>query len=86
MVSEHSEYTSPEFLLTDIDVGLTFMDLSETTSIPETVTSNHQNARKAYETVLHFLSKLNLTPSDRQTVENKLAVLKARLEAAGQRL
>lgn len=80
------KYTSPVFLLTDIDVALTFMDVAETTDIEDTVTRNHQNARKAYDTVLDFLSKLTLTPTDRQQVETKLAILKARLQAVGQQL
>jgi hypothetical protein len=45
------------------------------------VSRNHRNACKAYETVLEFLSKLTLIPSERQAVESKPIVSKARLEA-----
>ena len=82
---DQPDYRSPEFLLTDIGVAMTFMDVAETTNIEETVIRNHANARKAHDTVLDFLAKWALTPSDRQAVESRLAVLKARLEAAGQR-
>ena len=81
---EALKITSAEFLLTDLDVAWTFMDVAETSGIEETVVRNHQNARKAYDTVLDFLSKLTLTASDRNAVEEKLAVLKTRLENAGQ--
>ena len=85
MVPNPPEYASVEFLLTDIDVAMTFLDVAETSGIEETVTRNHQNARRAYDTVLSFLSKLTLHAGHRQQVETQLAVLKARLEAVGQR-
>jgi hypothetical protein len=46
------------FLLADLDVALTFMDISETTHSEETAHRNHNNARKAYDTVLHLLERL----------------------------
>lgn len=76
-------HTGAKFLITDVDTALTFMDVAETSRDEETVARNRQNARDAYGTVLGFLSKLKLIPSDREAVESKLAVLKARLEAAG---
>ena len=76
-------HTSAEFLITDLDLALTFMDIADTSNSAETGTRNRQNARHAYDTVREFLSKLALTASDRQAVESKLAVLKARLKAVG---
>ena len=72
-----------EFLLTDIDVGITFMDVAGTSRDQKTVLRNHKNAMLAYDTVLGFLAKLSLTEIERQSVQAKLALLRARLQASG---
>jgi hypothetical protein len=48
-----------EFLLVDLDVGMTFLDVAEASRIEETKHRNRNNARKAYDTVLHLLEQLN---------------------------
>jgi hypothetical protein len=72
------------FLLADLDVALTFMDISETTHSEETAHRNHNNARKAYNTVLHLSERLVPSASERQVIDAKLGILKARLQAVGQ--
>jgi hypothetical protein len=74
-------FISKEFLLTDLDLGLTFLDVAETSRDRETVRRNQRHAKRAYQTVLEFLEKLTLQESDRQMVESKLAVLRSRLES-----
>jgi len=49
------------FLLTDLDLAMTFLDLAAASRNPETSQRNHKNARKAYDTVLRFSSRLTLT-------------------------
>lgn len=73
-----------EFLLTDLDLAMTFLDLADTSTIPETVQRNRHNARRAYDAVLHHLPKLVLTISERQAIEKKLSVLRMRIETAGE--
>lgn len=72
------------FLLMEINLAMTFIDLAETTGIQETVTRNHRNARIAYDTILRLLP--NLTPSEaqQQAIDDGLAIVKARLVAVGQ--
>ncbi|MBV8827719.1 MAG: hypothetical protein JO108_00675 [Acidobacteriaceae bacterium] len=82
--SEVLSATGSEFLLTDLDVALTFMDAAETTESKEHAQRDHQNARSAYDTVLRLLPKLQLDVAQRNEVDKKLAALKARLTAAGQ--
>jgi hypothetical protein len=72
-----------ELLRTDLDVALTFMEVAATTHDPETVRRNHNNALRAYDTVLGFMLKLELTEAERETLEAKLAVVRTRLAAAG---
>jgi hypothetical protein len=78
--------TGVEFLLTDLDLAMTFMDVAQTSHVPGTICRNYHNARKAYDTVLHLLETLTPDAGQRQEINAKLAVLKTRLEAAGQEI
>lgn len=73
------ELTNAEFLLTELDVARTFLDVAETTNDRETVRRNCQHARLAYDTVLKFLPRVLLEEADRKTIETSLALLKQRL-------
>jgi hypothetical protein len=77
------ESASIEFLLTDLDVANTLLDVASTSHDPETRRRNIQNAKSAYETVIQFALRLSLTESDRATIETQLGLLKQRLVAAG---
>ena len=72
------------FLLTDLDLAMTFMDVADTSHIDETTRRNHTNARTAYNSVLHLLEKLTPNTDERQVIDAKLAILKMRLQLAGQ--
>jgi hypothetical protein len=72
------------FLLTDLDLAMTFMDVADTSHIVETTRRNHTNARTAYDTVLHLLEKLTPNAGQRQAIDAMLAILKTRLHAVGQ--
>jgi hypothetical protein len=70
-----------EFLLIDLDLAMTFLDIAETSRIKETTRRNHDNARTAYDTVLRLLDKLRPSLAQRQAIDAKAAILKARLQA-----
>jgi hypothetical protein len=72
-----------EFLLVDLDVGMTFLDVAEASRIEETKHRNRNKARKAYDTVLHLLEQLKPDARQRQVIDAKLALLKKRLQSAG---
>ena len=76
--------TGVEFLLVDLDLAMTFMDVAETSRLEDTKHRSHKNARKAYDAALHLLEKLKPDAGQRRVIDAKLARLKARLEAAGQ--
>jgi len=78
------EHTGAEFLITDIDTAMVFLEVAETSKTAETVTRNRDNARRAYDIVLHLLTTAKLNEVERETINTKLALLKERLEAAGQ--
>ena len=90
---EHTNWM--RLVLTDLDAALTFLDVAEVTLREDGVTRtqammwrNRENARTAYDTVLRLLAKLPPTAADRErpTIDAKLALLKARLQAAGYEL
>ena len=73
-----------DFLLTDLEVGMTFMDVADASHIGETKHRNYNNARNAYDAVLRLSRKLTPSLSEKQTIDAKLAILKMRLQAVGQ--
>jgi hypothetical protein len=70
-----------DFLLTDLDVALTFMEVAAATRIKETARRNHINARNAYDTVVELLRNCTPNALQRAALDGKLATLKARLQA-----
>ena len=76
--------TGPKFLLVDLDLAMTCMDVAEASRIEETRRRNHDNARTAYDTILRLLENLRPSLAERQAIDAKLAILKMRLQAVGQ--
>ena len=74
--------TGMGFLIADLELGLTFMDVAGTSTDADTARRNHANARTAYETVLGMKSRVALTPAEEALVNDKLDLLKARLDDA----
>jgi hypothetical protein len=62
-----------DFLFTDHDLAMTFMDVADASQNEETVRPNHDNALKAYDAVVHYLGKLTPDAGQRQIIDAKLA-------------
>ena len=75
-----------EFLLADLDLALTFMDIAATSGIEETAHRNHKRARYAYDTALRLLRRLTPDTEQRNAINAKMALLKKRLQAVGHQL
>jgi hypothetical protein len=73
-----------DFLLTDIDVALTFMDIAESTDKEDISKRNFANARKAYDTVRRLMQSHVIDDDQREKLSSRLTVLKSRLQNAGQ--
>jgi hypothetical protein len=73
-----------KFVMIDLDVAHTVMDVADTSSVQETVTRNLENARTAYESAVTLLPKLRPNELEQQTIDTKLGLLKERLIKAGQ--
>lgn len=71
------------FLVADVDLGCTYLDIAQVSRIESTVRRNHENARRVYDTVTRLAARVNLDQVERETLETRLAVLSLRLQALG---
>ena len=78
--------TALEFVLTEIQVGLTFVSLAQRTDASESEKIQREvtNARKAYESALKFQNKIGFTDEERDHIEQRIKVLRAALEKLDQ--
>ena len=74
------------FLLVDLDLGITFLDIAKTSMNAETVQRNLNNALVAYSSSVRFLPRLALTAAEDRAIHEKLIKLKLRLECLEIRL
>ncbi|WP_109489031.1 hypothetical protein [Occallatibacter savannae] len=72
-----------EFLRTDIEAALTFIQVAETSSSPENRVRNYGNALEGYRTVLHFLPRVLPSPDELADMQAKLEQIKTKLQQAG---
>jgi len=74
-----------EFIMADLELAFTFLDIGRTSGFAETGRRNRQNARTAYDAVLRFLPRSlpALSSAERRAIESRLRELKKRLEELG---
>jgi hypothetical protein len=68
-----------KFILTDLDLAITFLDVAATSTNSDVALRNHDNARTAYTAVVNLLERLYLDGTQRLEAETKLGTLRARL-------
>jgi len=78
------EATKVQFILTELDVALTFCHRAASTNDDENARRNTRNARKAYDCATHFLASAELTPKIRKDIEHKVKRLKSLLRSLGE--
>ena len=81
---EQGNQNGIDFLLIDLDLANTFLDVAERSESEDTARRNHSNARKAYDTVIRLLPKLRPDERERRDINRKLSFLRRRLQAIGQ--
>ncbi len=66
-----------EFILADLELAFTFLDVARTSVVADTACRNQENARAAYDSILRFLPRSidALSAAERQNVQDKLRVL-----------
>ena len=77
--------TGVAFLLTDLDLAFTFMEVAAVSGREETTNRNYEKAHEAYQTVLRLLDTVRPEAPERVAISEKLALLKERLEKVGYR-
>jgi hypothetical protein len=73
-----------DFLRTEILTGFTFYRIALHSTDPLKKSRNQVNARKAYDSVLHFLPLSKLTSDEAAEMESQMKHLKVSLEALGE--
>lgn len=82
-IMEQSQRVAAEFLIADLTVALTFLDVADTTQSRDNRLRNLEHARAAYATVLRLLPRISPSAKEQPVLETKLAQLRDRLETAG---
>jgi hypothetical protein len=72
-----------EFVLIEIALAKTFLDLRDTSAMLQHQQNAQRDAEQAYHSALHFLRRLTCTSEESDRIETELAGVKTRLEAAG---
>jgi hypothetical protein len=86
-VATGSSHAGYEFLITDLEVALTFAKIASCAPKDgEKRERNIKNARRAYEKVRVLVSRPSLTGQQRRRVTKRLNQLKSALERLGQHL
>ena len=80
---EKSNQIGIEFLLSDLETGLTFTEVAIVTAFPAGSARNFEKALEVYRTVTRLLPRLSPSPDERSRIHSRLAELKGRLEKGG---
>ena len=81
---ERMNRVSTDFLKIDLETALTFISIARQTKDDVRRLRNRRAARKAYETVLKLIDKVDLNDLDRVRVVQALGKLKTELEVLGE--
>jgi hypothetical protein len=77
-VARHNK-TGTDFLKADLEAALTFADIARTAEDAEERERNRRAARRAYDTIVRLINKVELNSEDANVMRSKLARLKSDL-------
>lgn len=80
---EESNRIGIEFLLADLNTGLTFLQVARVTSVAAGRARNFEKALEVYRTVTRLLPRVIPAPDQQLKIHAMLGALKGRLEEAG---
>lgn len=72
-----------QFLLAEVETGLTFLKVAATTSREEGRARNLQNAGEVYRTVQRLLPRVTPQPEEKRQIESKMVEIREGLLQAG---
>ena len=67
-----SNQTGIQFLLTEIELARSFLDIANRMSDPTRSQRLITDSRKAFETVIHLMPRFELTPRQQSAIDSKL--------------
>ena len=76
---EMIERERAQFILNDLKMGMTFLSIARTTLNPETARRNVANAQRAFDMVLHQISKLHAGPHEMREIKTHFELLRQEL-------
>ena len=74
------------FLQTSVDTGLTRARIASTTNDDEKIRRNQARARRAYDTILHFMKQAEFTRDETVELAANVEKLKRELQALRERV
>ena len=77
--------TAVAVVKTDLDTALTFARIAEDATDARKKRRNRKNARKAYDSIVDYEKRLELTAEERQEIGTKLGRLRSALTRLGER-
>lgn len=84
-VPPSTQQNGVDFLFAELQAGLTFARIaSSRTSGPEKVERNRYNARKAYDSILHFRERVSLSDPEVARLTAGVKELRKALEGLGE--
>lgn len=82
-VAGHNK-TGTDFLKVDLEAALTFADIARTAEDSEERERNRRATRRAYDTIVRLITKVELNSEDAKVIATKLARLKSDLSGMGE--
>ena len=73
---QQHEQARVQFIITELDLALTFSQISRSTREPSTSERHKEHAATAYKTALRFLDDMKLKPSEAQAIRERLDKLR----------
>jgi hypothetical protein len=80
---DDSNRAGVEFLI--VDTAHAILDGADAYTQPDHIKQARQHARSAYDTIVRLMPRVRLDEAQGAMIEKKLARLRSRLEAAGER-
>jgi len=81
-----SRRSGAEFIMVDVELAFTFLEVARTSTVPATAKRNQKNARAAYDSILRLLprSMAAFSVAEQMALHRKLEELKSRLKHLGE--
>jgi hypothetical protein len=75
-----------EFLRAELDTGFTLARIALHATHEDKTNRNRRNARKAYDSLLHFIPRATLAPEEADEIKSKLETLRSKLLELGEEI